>query len=135
MTWIFLVINYINDKPPVSLSIPFILYRDSFRILMVRTWIGFIALLPVVLIRFNMDKQYYLMSRIVNRFLIDSTLCMWVMISTLRMITSVSVKWRTNTESQLENLGIWKIWCAIIALVGLLQVNVYLKVNEKVFQF
>ena len=85
---------------------------------MVRTWIGFIALLPVVAIRFNMDEQYYLMSRIVNRFLIDSTLCMWVMISTLRMITSVSVKWRTTTESQLENLGIWKIrfgTCGIIA--------------------
>ena len=135
MTEIFLVINYINDKSPARLSIPLILYRDSFCILMVRTWIGFIGLLPAVVIRISIPTLCYLALRIVNRSLIDSTLCMWVMISTLRMITSVSVKWRSNTESQLENLGIWKIRCAVSALVGLLQVNVYLKVNEKVFQF
>ena len=75
----------------------------------------------------NLDTLYIL--RILTRFFTAIIVFMWLIISALRLTTTIVVKLRSNLEPW---LGIWKIRGFVCGLVGFLHVSIALLIRNSI---
>ena len=78
--------------------------------------------------QFNLDMLYILLMRTLTRFFTGSIVYMWLMISGLRLTTTMAVKHRTSIDPW---LGVWKTRFFVCALVGFLHVSRAMRVRNR----